>query len=123
MEQIDRDVMRTHPDMHFFSGESPEAEEHRREMKRALFMYAKLNPGLRYIQVRVIGELLPADVGIYFLVFEKLTKSNRCRRVLELQFKHPLQNSHCEGVDMPNMQVQYLPLAKRYWPYVGKGAL
>ena len=51
MEQIDRDVMRTHPDMHFFSGESAEAEEHRRDMKRGLFMYAKLNPGLRYIQV------------------------------------------------------------------------
>jgi hypothetical protein len=51
MEQIDRDVMRTHPDMHFFSGDTPEAERHRTEMKRALFMYAKLNPGLRYIQV------------------------------------------------------------------------
>ena len=51
MEQIDRDVMRTHPDMHFFSGESAEAEEHSRDMKRGLFMYAKLNPGLRYIQV------------------------------------------------------------------------
>jgi hypothetical protein len=28
-EQIDRDVMRTHPDMHFFSGETPAAEQHR----------------------------------------------------------------------------------------------
>jgi hypothetical protein len=34
MEQIDRDVMRTHPDMHFFSGGSADAEQHRREMKR-----------------------------------------------------------------------------------------
>lgn len=50
MEQIDRDVMRTHPDMHFFSGDSADAEQHRKEMKRCLFMYAKLNPGLRYIQ-------------------------------------------------------------------------
>eukprot|EP00878_Enallax_costatus_P018401 GHUV01019370.1.p1 GENE.GHUV01019370.1~~GHUV01019370.1.p1 ORF type:complete len:374 (+),score=126.28 GHUV01019370.1:171-1292(+) len=50
MEQIDRDVMRTHPDMHFFSGDTEEAEQHRREMKRCLFMFAKLNPGLRYIQ-------------------------------------------------------------------------
>lgn len=50
MEQIDRDVMRTHPDMHFFSGDSAEAEQHRKEMKRCLFMFAKLNPGLRYIQ-------------------------------------------------------------------------
>jgi len=50
MAQIERDVVRTHPDMHFFTGDSPEAELHREEMKRALFMYAKLNPGLRYIQ-------------------------------------------------------------------------
>lgn len=26
LEQIDRDVMRTHPDMHFFSGDSPVAK-------------------------------------------------------------------------------------------------
>eukprot|EP00798_Chlamydomonas_sp_ICE-L_P024704 gene24704-10340_t len=50
MIQVERDVMRTHPDMPFFSGEDPEAVSHREEMKRALFMYAKLNPGLRYIQ-------------------------------------------------------------------------
>lgn len=30
MEQIDRDVMRTHPDMHFFSGDNHEAELHRK---------------------------------------------------------------------------------------------
>ncbi|KAF6264666.1 rab-GTPase-TBC domain-containing protein [Scenedesmus sp. NREL 46B-D3] len=62
MEQIDRDVMRTHPDMHFFSGDSAEAEQHRREMKRCLFMYAKLNPGLRYIQG--MNELL---APLYYL--------------------------------------------------------
>eukprot|EP00879_Flechtneria_rotunda_P005730 GHRR01006031.1.p1 GENE.GHRR01006031.1~~GHRR01006031.1.p1 ORF type:complete len:476 (+),score=176.35 GHRR01006031.1:122-1549(+) len=62
MEQIDRDVMRTHPDMHFFSGDSTEAEQHRKEMKRCLFMYAKLNPGLHYIQG--MNELL---APIYYL--------------------------------------------------------
>ncbi|GIL51493.1 hypothetical protein Vafri_7469 [Volvox africanus] len=50
MVQVERDVLRTHPDMHFFTGDTPEAEAHREDMKRALFMYAKLNPGLRYIQ-------------------------------------------------------------------------
>ena len=30
MEQIERDVVRTHPDMHFFTGETEDAEEHRR---------------------------------------------------------------------------------------------
>ena len=28
-EQIDRDVMRTHPDMHFFSGSDQAATQHR----------------------------------------------------------------------------------------------
>ncbi|GLC38907.1 hypothetical protein PLESTB_000460300 [Pleodorina starrii] len=50
MVQVERDVLRTHPDMHFFTGDTTEAEAHREDMKRALFMYAKLNPGLRYIQ-------------------------------------------------------------------------
>ena len=50
MEQIDRDVMRTHPDMHFFSGDGPEVEARRAEMRRALFLFAKLNPGVRYVQ-------------------------------------------------------------------------
>ena len=108
MEQIDRDVMRTHPDMHFFSGSDRKACMHRevgllprpivalvafcqasrarsltlvaclgmnctellsnlpdgsaevnlqlrrgiflQEMKRVLFIFAKLNQGLRYVQ-------------------------------------------------------------------------
>ena len=29
MEQIDRDVMRTHPDMHFFSGDGEPSKRHR----------------------------------------------------------------------------------------------
>ncbi|KAK9818717.1 hypothetical protein WJX74_002076 [Apatococcus lobatus] len=49
-EQIERDVMRTHPDMHFFSGSDGAAVTHRKEMIRALFIFAKLNPGLTYIQ-------------------------------------------------------------------------
>ncbi|KAG1674587.1 hypothetical protein FOA52_001836 [Chlamydomonas sp. UWO 241] len=50
MLQVERDVLRTQPTMEFFTGETPEAETHREELKRCLFMYAKLNPGLRYIQ-------------------------------------------------------------------------
>ncbi|KAK9915756.1 hypothetical protein WJX75_003726 [Coccomyxa subellipsoidea] len=50
MEQIDRDVMRTHPGLHFFSGDDGAAVTHREEMKRILFIFAKLNPGLRYVQ-------------------------------------------------------------------------
>lgn len=29
MVQVERDVMRTHPDMHFFTGDTPDAEAHR----------------------------------------------------------------------------------------------
>ncbi|KAI3431527.1 hypothetical protein D9Q98_004577 [Chlorella vulgaris] len=49
-EQIERDVARTHPDMHFFSGASGAAATHRAHLRRALFVFAKLNPGLRYVQ-------------------------------------------------------------------------
>ena len=49
-DQIHRDVERTHPDLHFFSGAGPEAEARRAAMRRALFLFAKLNPGLRYVQ-------------------------------------------------------------------------
>lgn len=46
-EQIERDVDRTHPDLHFFRGQSTAARGHRASMCRALFVFAKLNPGLR----------------------------------------------------------------------------
>jgi len=49
-EQIERDVDRTHPDLHFFSGQTPAAQGHRAAMRRALFVFAKLNPGLQYVQ-------------------------------------------------------------------------
>jgi TBC1 domain family member 13 len=65
-DQIDRDVARTHPDMHFFSGladgcgdsggaikppppDTPAARA-RAALSRALFVFAKLNPGVRYVQ-------------------------------------------------------------------------
>ena len=51
-EQIDRDVMRVHPDMHFFNDESEDGEARRRkdEMRDALYVFAKLNPGVGYVQ-------------------------------------------------------------------------
>ncbi len=36
MVQVERDVMRTHPDMHFFTGDSPEAEAHREASARGV---------------------------------------------------------------------------------------
>ncbi|KAK9058463.1 hypothetical protein SSX86_023305 [Deinandra increscens subsp. villosa] len=50
IEQIDRDVKRTHPDMHFFSGDSASAKANQEALKNILTIYAKLNPGIRYVQ-------------------------------------------------------------------------
>ncbi|XP_051127868.1 uncharacterized protein LOC127249208 isoform X2 [Andrographis paniculata] len=50
IEQIDRDVMRTHPDIHFFSGDSIFAKSNQESMRNILIVFAKLNPGLRYVQ-------------------------------------------------------------------------
>ncbi|KAI3697088.1 hypothetical protein L6452_29833 [Arctium lappa] len=50
IEQIDRDVKRTHPDMHFFSGDSASAKANQDALKNILIVYAKLNPGIRYVQ-------------------------------------------------------------------------
>ncbi|KAJ7980534.1 TBC1 domain family member protein [Quillaja saponaria] len=50
IEQIDRDVKRTHPDMQFFSGDSQFAKSNREALKNILIVFAKLNPGIRYVQ-------------------------------------------------------------------------
>lgn len=50
IEQIDRDVKRTHPDMHFFSGDSSSAKSNQAALKNILIVFAKLNPGIRYVQ-------------------------------------------------------------------------
>ncbi|XP_010274014.1 PREDICTED: TBC1 domain family member 13 isoform X2 [Nelumbo nucifera] len=50
IEQIDRDVRRTHPDMHFFSGDSSFANSNQEALRNILILFAKLNPGIRYVQ-------------------------------------------------------------------------
>ncbi|KAF9606181.1 hypothetical protein IFM89_023636 [Coptis chinensis] len=50
IEQIDRDVKRTHPDLHFFSGDSSFAKSNQEALRRILIIFAKLNPGIRYVQ-------------------------------------------------------------------------
>ncbi|KAH6767917.1 Ypt/Rab-GAP domain of gyp1p superfamily protein [Perilla frutescens var. frutescens] len=50
MEQIDRDVKRTHPDIHFFSGDSAFAKSNQEALRNILIVFAKLNPGIRYVQ-------------------------------------------------------------------------
>ncbi|KAF7837001.1 TBC1 domain family member 13 [Senna tora] len=50
IDQIDRDVKRTHPDMNFFSGDSQFAKSNQEALKNILIIFAKLNPGVRYVQ-------------------------------------------------------------------------
>ncbi|KAM6544650.1 hypothetical protein CsatB_025386 [Cannabis sativa] len=50
IEQIDRDVHRTHPDMHFFSGDTQFAKSNQEALRSILMVFAKLNPGIRYVQ-------------------------------------------------------------------------
>ncbi|KAJ6298920.1 hypothetical protein OIU76_019978 [Salix suchowensis] len=50
IEQIDRDVKRTHPDLHFFSGDSSYAKSNQEALRNILTIFAKLNPGIRYVQ-------------------------------------------------------------------------
>ncbi|XP_022636595.1 TBC1 domain family member 13 isoform X4 [Vigna radiata var. radiata] len=50
IDQIDRDVKRTHPDMHFFCGDSQFAKSNQEALKNVLIIFAKLNPGVRYVQ-------------------------------------------------------------------------
>ncbi len=54
LAEIEKDVSRTYPDLHFFQArEGDESLPHNknyRALKQILFVYAKLNPGIRYVQ-------------------------------------------------------------------------
>tara|TARA_A100001015_G_C15004170_1_gene719931 strand:- start:82 stop:2214 length:2133 start_codon:yes stop_codon:yes gene_type:complete len=52
-EEIWKDVQRTHPGLHFFTLENYE------KMERILFIYAKLNQGVRYVQARSVEPAVP----------------------------------------------------------------
>jgi hypothetical protein len=51
--EIQKDVDRTMPEYMFFNQEQPAGRTHAAAIARVLFVYAKLNPGIRYVQVRV----------------------------------------------------------------------
>ncbi|PIA42458.1 hypothetical protein AQUCO_02000121v1 [Aquilegia coerulea] len=49
-EQIDRDLLRTHPEMKLFSGDSSFSCRTRQAMRNILLIFAKLNPEIHYVQ-------------------------------------------------------------------------
>ncbi|PRP89079.1 hypothetical protein PROFUN_01799 [Planoprotostelium fungivorum] len=51
LDEVDKDVKRTLPHLHFFNHDkNAGSTEHYEALKRILFIYAKLNPGIRYVQ-------------------------------------------------------------------------
>jgi len=56
MEEIQKDVCRTYPEMHFFADTDG---GHQLVLRRILFVYAKINGGVRYVQVRAGGAPHP----------------------------------------------------------------
>lgn len=50
LEQIDRDVRRTHPEMEFFCGDSPIAKTNQEALRCILIIFTKLNPSIKYVQ-------------------------------------------------------------------------
>ncbi|XP_073111086.1 uncharacterized protein [Elaeis guineensis] len=50
VEQIDRDLERTHPDIKFFSGDISHSKRNQKAMRNILLLFAKLNPAIGYVQ-------------------------------------------------------------------------
>jgi len=50
MFEIEKDVKRTFPYLHFFNRDDSSSSQHYEAIKRLLFIYAKLNPGIAYVQ-------------------------------------------------------------------------
>ncbi|CAM9861736.1 unnamed protein product [Discosporangium mesarthrocarpum] len=50
MLEIEKDVVRTLPDLQFFAEGGGAGQGRHRALARVLFIYAKLNPGVRYVQ-------------------------------------------------------------------------
>ncbi|WJX95794.1 hypothetical protein P8452_77072 [Trifolium repens] len=71
VEQIDRDLQRTHPDMPFFSAETSFSRKNREAMKNILLLFAKLNPAICYVQG--MNEVL---APIYYVFSTDTDKQN-----------------------------------------------
>jgi len=51
MDELDKDVKRTLPHLRFFNHDpSIGTTQHYESLRRILFIYAKLNPGIKYVQ-------------------------------------------------------------------------
>ena len=79
MEEIDKDVKRTFPHLHFFNKDGEVGStRHYEALRRILFIYAKLNPGICYVQgePNCIWWVSPSGLLTPFLSFFFLLKRN-----------------------------------------------
>jgi hypothetical protein len=51
VDSIQKDVIRTYPDLHFFLEKEGQCQTC---LQNILFLYAKLNPGIKYVQVGLL---------------------------------------------------------------------
>ncbi|KAJ4958055.1 hypothetical protein NE237_025166 [Protea cynaroides] len=73
-DQIDRDLVRTHPEMKFFSADSSFSRKNREAMRRILLLFAKLNPAIRYVQG--MNEVLAPLYYVFSTDSDKQSSSN-----------------------------------------------
>ena len=59
LDSIQKDVIRTYPDLKFFLDSEG---RHQEAMQNILFLYAKLNPGIKYVQVAYLAVLLSCSM-------------------------------------------------------------
>ena len=108
LEQIERDVERLHPSLHFFNDEI-EAAPKRKDMTEALFVFAKLNPGLRYVQG--MHELL---APLYFVCFNHPDKNGVAKDAksdsfwMFVELISELRDAYCKELDKTDQGINHL---------------
>ncbi|XP_044441751.1 TBC domain-containing protein C1952.17c isoform X3 [Triticum aestivum] len=83
LEQIDRDVKRTHPDKSFFS-----AKSNQESLRRILIIFSRLYPSVRYVQG--LNEVL---APLFYVLKNDLDTSNSVRFFFHTQAKAVKQPS------------------------------
>lgn len=108
LEQIERDVERLHPSLHFFNDEI-EAVPKRKDMTEALFVFAKLNPGLRYVQG--MHELF---APLYFVCFNHPDKNGIAKDAksdsfwMFVELISELRDAYCKELDKTDQGINHL---------------
>jgi len=107
--EIEKDVRRTFPHLHFFSnGDSPGISNHHSALRQILFIYAKLNPGISYVQG--MNEILGP---IYYLFatdpqpeISKHAEADAFFCFTNLMSE--IMDNFCKYLDRSEMGIQYL---------------